>query len=240
MWPDSEEDRRRLRSATYFDLVIEPRDFAEELDEGPTRPLRDTVRLVPPIQLLGEDEMLPRAEACATLGMDPAATNVLVQLGSGNNRDTQTIIARIVTALGNTPNVEIHNLRWPISDVPPIPLPHVKDLAVFPIARFYAAFDFSVAAAGYNTAHEVLGHRLPTIFVPNTTEGMDNQRGRADFSAARGLSLSATPATIAGSIEQMMDEDFRRGLRRRLRRLSLENGAHEAAAIIDQLAYGSA
>ena len=51
MWPDSEEDRKRLRAQTYFNMVIEPRDFAEELDVGPTRPLRDTVRLVPPDSL---------------------------------------------------------------------------------------------------------------------------------------------------------------------------------------------
>ena len=65
MWPDSEEDRRRLRSQSYFDIIIEPRDFAENLDEGPTRELRDTVHLVPPIQLLGPGETMSRSEACA-------------------------------------------------------------------------------------------------------------------------------------------------------------------------------
>jgi len=240
MWPDSEEDRKRLRAQTYFDMVIEPRDFAEQLDEGPTRPLRDLVRLVPPIHLLDESEIMSRVEACATLGLDPEATNVLVQLGSGNNRDTQAVISRIERTIGRTRRVKIHNLRWPISDMPAIPLPKVHDLAVFPVARFYAAFDFSVAAAGYNTAHEVLNHRLPTVFVPNTAEGMDNQRGRAEFSAARGLSLSATPGTLATDLKKMMDKDFRKSMRNRLRRLSLENGATQAAALIDELAHGAA
>ena len=124
--------------------------------------------------------------------------------------------------------------------MPPIPLPNVHDLAVFPVARFYAAFDFSVAAAGYNTAHEVLNHRLPTLFVPNTTEGMDNQRGRADFSAALGLSLSASTGTLATDLHKMMDEDFRKGMRTRLRRLSVKNGAAQAAALVDELAHGAA
>jgi UDP:flavonoid glycosyltransferase YjiC (YdhE family) len=240
MWPDSDEDRRRLRTQTYFDMVIEPQDFAEQLDVGPTRALRDTVRLVPPIQLLAPDEIMPRAEACATLRMDPSAINVLVQLGSGNNRDTQSIIGKVTAALGKARNVRIYNLRWPISDMPPPRIPNVIDLAVFPVARFYRAFDFSISAAGYNTAHEVLSHRLPTIFVPNTTEGMDNQAGRADFSAARGLSLSGGPAVLTANLHRMMDDDFRHGVERRLRRLRLGNGAGEAAGWIDQLAGGTA
>ncbi len=211
MWPDSEEDRKRLRTQTYFNMVIEPRDFAEELDIGPTRPLRDTVRLVPPIHLLDDAEIMSRSEACATLGLDTDATNVLVQLGSGNNRDTQSVISRIERTIGSMRRVQIYNLRWPISDMPPIPLPNVHDLAVFPVARFYAAFDFSVAAAGYNTAHEVLNHRLPTLFVPNTTEGMDNQRGRADFSAALGLSLSASTGTLATDLAQDDGRGFQEG-----------------------------
>lgn len=239
MWPDSEEDRRRLRAQTYFDVVIEPRDFAEDLDVGPTKSLRDTVHLVPPIQLLGHNEAMSREQACATLQMDPSATNLLIQLGSGNNRDTEGIIGKITAAVGSTHNLQIYNLRWPISDMPPTLIPRVVDLAVFPIARFYRAFDFSVSAAGYNTAHEVLSHRLPTIFVPNTAEGMDNQAGRADFSSARGLSLCGGLPALATNLRSMMDDDFRQAMRRRLRRLKLANGADDAATHIDRLAQGA-
>jgi UDP-N-acetylglucosamine:LPS N-acetylglucosamine transferase len=103
------------------------------------------------------------------------------------------------------------------------------------MSRFYRAFDFSISAAGYNTAHEVLCYALPTIFVPNETEGMDNQAGRAAFSAARGLSLNGKSTAIASSIAQMLDPDFRKAMRARLRRLHLENGAAAAAQQIDAL-----
>lgn len=239
MWPDSAEDRKRLRSQAYFDMVIEPRDFADDLDEGPTRPLRDTVHLVPPIQLLSRSEMLSRREACAELAVDPDETNILVQLGSGNNRDTQTLLRCVVATVKDRPDVHVYNLRWPISDVPPTSMPNVTDIAIFPVARFYRAFDFSVAAAGYNTAHEVLSHRLPTIFVPNSTEGMDNQAGRADFSAARGLSLAGGAPALVANIHRMLEVKVRQKINDRLRRLNLENGAAAAAGWIEQLAWES-
>jgi UDP:flavonoid glycosyltransferase YjiC (YdhE family) len=235
MWPDSEVDRKRLSAQFFFDMVIEPGDFAEEYDTGPTRPLRDTVRLVPPVQLLENDELASRAEACRALGIDAKTTNVLVQLGSGNNRDTQSMLRRIAAALEPHPHVKPYNLRWPISDLPPLASPGISELAVFPMSRFYRAFDFSISAAGYNTAHEVLCYGLPTIFVPNETEGMDNQAGRATFSAARGLSLNGKATAIGTSIARMLEPDFRKAMRAQLRRLHLENGAAAAAQHIDAL-----
>jgi hypothetical protein len=235
MWPDSEIDRKRIATQTYFDMVIEPGEFAEECDTGPTRYVRDTVRLVPPIQLLDQEEILPRNEACRVLGLDPAAVNVLIQLGSGNNRDTQTLLRRIVTTAASHDEVKLYNLRWPISDLPAMNIAGIPDLAVFPMARFYRAFDFSISAAGYNTAHEVLSYRLPTIFVPNETEGMDNQAGRADYSAAQGLALSGGAAALSANIDRMVDATFRKRMRERLRRLNLENGAAAAAHHIDEL-----
>jgi UDP:flavonoid glycosyltransferase YjiC (YdhE family) len=240
MWPDSDVDRNRLLAQLFFDMVIEPGDFAEEYDTGPTRALRDTVRIVPPVQLLDNDELASRAEACRALGMDAKTTNVLVQLGSGNNRDTQSMLRRIAAALEPHPHVRLYSLRWPISDLPPLASPGISELAVFPMSRFYRAFDFSISAAGYNTAHEVLCYALPTIFVPNETEGMDNQAGRAAFSAARGLSLNSKASAIATNVAQMLDPDFRKAMRTRLRRLHLENGAAAAARHIDALVRAEA
>jgi hypothetical protein len=235
MWPDSEIDRKRIAAQTYFDMVIEPGEFAEECDTGPTLYVRDTVRLVPPIQLLDQEEILPRNEACCVLGLDRSSVNVLIQLGSGNNRDTQTLLRRVAATAAAHDGVKLYNLRWPISDLPAMNIAGIPDLAVFPMARFYRAFDFSISAAGYNTAHEVLSYRLPTIFVPNETEGMDNQAGRADYSAAHGLALSGGAAALSANIVRMLDPQFRKRMRERLRRLNLENGAAAAARHIDEL-----
>jgi UDP:flavonoid glycosyltransferase YjiC (YdhE family) len=232
MWPDSEVDRKRLRSQIYFDLVIEPLDFADDVDTGPTKELRATVRTVPPIQLLEREELLSRREACEHLGLEPNGLNVLVQLGSGNNRDIQTLRETVVRTLVEMPEARVHNLRWPISDMPALGPQSSADLEVFPMARFFNAFDFCVAAAGYNTAHEVLGFGLPTVFVPNETAGMDNQAARSSYAEERGVALRATADDLEAKLRSMIDHDFRGSLRRRLRRLKMPNGAAEAADVI--------
>ncbi len=72
-----------LGRAGAFDAVLEPGELAESEDRGPTVALRDRAHRVGPIVLLDRDELLPRAEAAAELGLDPDATNVLVALGQG-------------------------------------------------------------------------------------------------------------------------------------------------------------
>jgi UDP:flavonoid glycosyltransferase YjiC (YdhE family) len=235
MWPDSEVDRKRLRSQIYFDMVLEPLDFADEVDTGPTMELRETVHTVPPIQLLEREELLSREDACAALGIAPDKLNVLVQLGSGNNRDIQSLRETVERTLRTVPEARIYNLRWPISDMPVLDTRSRADLELFPASRFFNAFDFSVAAAGYNTAHEVLGFGLPTVFVPNETEGMDNQAGRSAYAEGQGVAVSATAADLEVKLRSMADTKFRAALRRRLQRLKLPNGAAAAAEAIQAL-----
>ena len=50
----------------------------------------------------------------------------------------------------------------------------------YPLARSLAAFDGAVSAAGYNSVHELLGARIPTVLVPGQSLGTDDQPGRAD------------------------------------------------------------
>jgi UDP:flavonoid glycosyltransferase YjiC (YdhE family) len=158
-----------------------------------------------------------------------------VQLGSGNNRDIQSLRETVERTLKTIPEVRVYNLRWPISDMPVLDTRSRADLEIFPASRFFNGFDFSVAAAGYNTAHEVLGFGLPTIFVPNETEGMDNQAARSEYAEARGIALRAGPGDLEAKLHSMADPKFRGALRRRLNRLAMPNGAAAAAEAIHAL-----
>jgi predicted glycosyltransferase len=55
---------------------------------------------------------------------------------------------------------------------------------VFPISRYFRALDFAVAAAGYNSFHELVGFGVPTAFVPNPSMPLDDQPARARWAAA--------------------------------------------------------
>ena len=57
----------------------------------------------------------------------------------------------------------------------------------FPLSRRFRAFDLAVSAAGYNSFHELLRFGIPTLFIPNQDTALDDQQGRAQFAADRGL-----------------------------------------------------
>ncbi len=56
----------------------------------------------------------------------------------------------------------------------------------FPLSAYFNAFDFSIAAAGYNAYHEVISFGLPTVFLPNRAPSMDDQATRAEFAQDHG------------------------------------------------------
>ncbi len=58
--------------------------------------------------------------------------------------------------------------------------------SIFPIAKYFRAFDFGVFAAGYNVFHEVDRLRLPTLFVPMPRD-TDDQAARAGWACSARL-----------------------------------------------------
>ncbi len=53
-----------------------------------------------------------------------------------------------------------------------------------------------ISAAGYNSFHEVLYHRIPAIFIPQMAAYMDNQERRARAAADRELALTVAAGDL--------------------------------------------
>ena len=56
--------------------------------------------------------------------------------------------------------------------------------------------DLVVSAAGYNSVHEILYHRLPAIFIPQMAGYTDDQERRAAAAAERGLAVAIGPQDL--------------------------------------------
>lgn len=223
-----------IENSLFFDLIIEPGELATDSDFGVTRRRRHEVDLVDPILLLEPDELLSRQAAAAALGLDPSRPAALIQLGAGSNRDIVAIIDRIVAHLADTP-VQLALAEWSsASELPPL-WPQIVVLRGHPLAQYWRAFDFTVAAAGYNTFHEVLAYRLPAIFIANSHPTMDDQRARARFAEARNLALALDEDDL-GELPQMLDvmrsEEARRFLSDNCAGLGVGNGAASAARLL--------
>jgi Glycosyltransferase family 28 C-terminal domain len=232
-------DRAPLGRTGSFDAVLEPGELAAAFDHGPTVARRAEAHAVAPIVLLDRDELLPRDPAASELGLDPAATNVLVQLGQGSEVGAAT--GRALRHLAGREGVGVAALSSALAalDAPPAGVTRLD--ATYPISRYYAAFDAAVSAAGYNAYHELIALGLPSLFVPMPRE-TDDQPARARFAAEAGLGWATSgpdDPSLEAALDRLLDPTSRAIVASGLEAHPVANGAAEAAAWLGALARGS-
>ncbi|MEJ6392668.1 glycosyltransferase [Gymnodinialimonas sp. 2305UL16-5] len=228
-----------LGNSKFFDCIIEPGEYAAEMDNGPTKPLRHQVQAVPPIRLLDAHETLDRAEARASLGLDPDRPAVLIHLGSGGNQDIVGLIDQFVGHLQRFDGTQIVIAEWADVAMPLPQWPGTRVLRGFPMARFFNAFDFSVAAAGYNTFHEVIASGLPSIFYANRHPSMDDQGARAKFAQDHGAGFDLTDEELTmfpTLCQALLNPSANAAVRQACASFDQTNGAQDAADILSNLA----
>jgi UDP:flavonoid glycosyltransferase YjiC (YdhE family) len=173
----------QLGKAAWFDMVLAPGELADEYDRGATS-TADGVRLGP-VTLLDKEELDDRETARQALGLPLDRRVALVALGAGNINDTSQQTGAVVAALQRL-DVEVCVTQTEIAESNRTRA-SVRAVRGFPLSRRFRAFDLAVSAAGYNSFHELLRFGIPTLFIPNQDTALDNQQGRAQFAADRGL-----------------------------------------------------
>lgn len=226
--------------AKHFDLVIEPGEICAAVDHGHSGRNDPHFVAVAPILHVPPWKRLTREAARDALGLSQTATIALLQLGSGRNFDGSTARQACLDLLAKDPTLHIVDALHPVSVIdvrPQGPRHHVRPL--FPLGLYINAFDFAVAAAGYNTFHECLSAALPTLFVPNTTGMTDLQSSRGQYGAVAGWCLVADendPYSIRRGLRKITDAETRRSLGRECGRIASRwDGAAEAARLIGSL-----
>jgi UDP:flavonoid glycosyltransferase YjiC (YdhE family) len=191
-------DGGQLSRSGRFDLVVAPGELAAEADRGATAGRADAVD-VGPITLLDVGELLPRAEAAAALGVDPDRPTALLTLGAGNVRDLTSDRQLFLDRLLAVPDLQVVVTHALIADQADELGDRVRATSVFPVSRYFRALDLAVAAAGYNSFHELVGFGVPAAFVPNPSMPLDDQPARARWAAAAGAALcleQVTPGAV--------------------------------------------
>jgi UDP:flavonoid glycosyltransferase YjiC (YdhE family) len=230
-------DRGQLARSGRFDLVIAPGELAADADAGATAGRTDAVD-VGPITLLDVDELLPRDEAAKALGIDPDRPAALLTLGAGNVRDLRTDRGLFLDRLLAVPDLQIVLTHHLIADQVDEFGGRVYPTSVFPISRYLRAVDFAVAAAGYNSFHELVGFGIPTAFVPNPSMPLDDQPARAKWAAGAGAALcltDVTAETVDEAVTALADPSARAAFAARCREVARPNGAGAAMAAIEAL-----
>lgn len=229
-----------LERAVAFNAVLEPGEFAATADPGATVDHRDQVRRVPPITLTERTELRSREDACAELGISPTGTNVLVQLGAGNIDDIASTAGIVVARLLEGSATVVVPIS-PIAETRPELPAGCHVVSAYPLAPLFRAFDAAVAAAGYNSFHELLDLAVPTLLVPNRETAMDDQVARATWAADAGVALACEPddpVGIRSALDRLLDPVVREGLAEACGGLDDATGADEAATFLAGLVPG--
>jgi hypothetical protein len=222
-----------LRAEPFFDLIIEPGDFAQRADRGRTATRSRTV--INPISLLDVIAPLARDTACSALGLDPAKKTALISLGSGALGDD----ASAATAAANI----LRNKGWQIATTKAAlaTSDHGLDGAivlrdVYPLAEYVNAFDLVVSSAGYNAVHEFVSAGIPTVLIPNVHTATDDQVTRARTLDEDGAAIWVDPQAgedgVPTAVDRALEEHSTVGAAAATLAESNRGGTYQAADLL--------
>lgn len=177
------EDDTLAGGLAAYDLAIvaaDPTPLARE----PVLPRGQCVH-VPPIVL---GRLLSREAARGALGLPEGARVILVTSGGGGDPDAMTRAERIAEAVtkarhGGAP-VTAFVARGPLAGGA-----HRKADGGWRLGEHMAAFDGAIAAAGYNTAHELARAGVPAALFASP-RSFDDQANRAKRFEREGLAMA--------------------------------------------------
>ncbi len=224
--------------SSMMDLIITPGDFGQSYDKGPTAVRKDSV-IVKPISIFNPSTTLSKNDARTTLGLDCERPAILVQLGVGE-ADLNSKMTAALSGLLSWPNLQVVLTKEPVdsngNNLAPAGL-DIKIIRHFPLANVLNAFDAAICAAGYNSVHEELAAKIPTLFIPNT-RGTDNQAARALWAADNKMALTVDQSNlleIKENASKLAFASIRNELTNNCAKLEKVTGALDVANIFKEL-----
>ena len=224
-------------SLLHFDHVVRPKDsVATDISREILHDVE--VSHCEPIVFLDENELLSREEARSRLGIRQNMFIVYIQLGAGNINSIGSIVTQCLDLLAEKKNIHVVIGESMIGSRLSVEGDRIQVLRDYPNSWYFNGFDVSIIAGGYNSYHEVVHHRLPSICIPNTKTGMDDQLARANAAGSIGAMIvldDPEPASLADAIERILDPAYRDQMRDAMADLRQPNGATEVADFFTEM-----
>lgn len=214
-----------------FHLTIVPKELVRIYDED--RENESTRKYCKPIVLLDSQEVHDRDTVRKALGITPEDILFYVQLGAGNINDIREAYEIIIKCILKNPNHIILLGESIIGEKTSIASNRVKIIRSYPNAQYFKGIDFAISAVGYNTFHELLYFKVPTLFVPNLKTLQDDQVKRAKLAEEKGAALcleEISEADLDDAIKNMCSQ--KENMKQNIEKIHQENGSEEAARYI--------
>lgn len=219
-----------------YDALIVPHDDIAQV--GPL-PEPHKAHAVGPILIRDKKELLSRSAARQALGLPADGLLFYASFGGGGDPESRRALDLTMAAIETLPDAHLLIGAGPLLRDAPPSAPRVSVLhGRYPMLDVLPAFDAAIAAAGYNTVHELLYAGVASALVP-FGRVLDDQHRRARELADAGASLLCAPLTEAGlrdTVSRLGDAATRKELIKRGSKVVKHNGATAAAKTILALA----
>ncbi len=236
LWQPGQDNSVALEREKVFDRVIVPREAFDELNDdyshGPSvTKVGPIVRRIAPCDI---DRPALHAALRDRFGL-AFRQLVVTMLGGGVASDRSAQTTAVCASLARRPDVLHLVVTWPTATVEPglFTWPNTRIVRTHKASLLAASADLCISAVGYNSFHEALYNRIPTIFIPQVASYMDDQRARAQAAVERDLACLVDPhqmMTLDRALARMLDEGEAEALRERLSRVDLPNPGNAASA----------
>tara|TARA_B100000767_G_C19778385_1_gene544319 strand:+ start:1426 stop:2793 length:1368 start_codon:yes stop_codon:yes gene_type:complete len=169
-------------SQSFFDGIIVP-------SEGQEIGSEEGVHVVAPIKAIEVGEAWDRAFARSRLSIPAEGKAVYVQLGAGRINDIESLLEKVLHSLFDHSEVYVVLGESMLGERLNFTHERLRVVRDYPNALYALAFDASVQAGGYNSYQEMRMFGIPTLFIPNTDTGMDDQVARCRVAEEEGWGL---------------------------------------------------
>ncbi|MES2731997.1 MAG: glycosyltransferase [Bacteroidota bacterium] len=189
-------DQGTVQAQRFYDLVIAPHYQHSEVIPMPVG-FEVPLYWSGPLMLLDHTEAPNRAWVRQKLNIGQEDLLAFVSLGGGGDTSNTTTFGILLRSLAQYSNLKILLAEGLLSDGNELDdlleeIPALRNRIIrtteYPVARLFKGVDFALAAAGYNTFHELMHFGVPTIFIPKP-RGYDDQLARATQAETRGAAF---------------------------------------------------
>ena len=170
-------------SIPFFDGIVVP-------SEGSEKTTLSDEHHIPPIKALEPDEAWAREFARSRLSVPNSCKAVYVQLGAGRINEIEGVLELVLDTLLSHEEVYVILGESMLGKRLTFTHERLRVIRDYPNALYARAFDASVQAGGYNSYQEMRMFGVPTLFIPNTETGMDDQVARCKESEREGWGMT--------------------------------------------------
>jgi len=242
LWQKGQDNSIALDREKAFGRVIVPSEAFEELNEGYSQGshIRSVGPIVQRLKMTAQRREKLRNEVAARYDCEFRHLAVTM-LGGGVAADRSAQITAVCAMMAGRRDTLHLLVVWPTATVEAgaYAWPNTRVVKTHYASALVAAADLYISAVGYNSFHEVVYNRVPTIFMAQMAAYMDDQQARAMAAVNRGCADIVAPdemLSLRHKISAFLDGGRSGEMREALSRLTLpEPGNAEAARLIMEM-----